>query len=214
MSVFIKKHSVSYYPAPKCACTSLKHLAFKLENDFDFRIFHINGVMMHIHSLYASLGFDRSRSLDTPTHARITVVRDPIDRFLSAYGNRVLHHNELSEARIRDGGSKLDLKPRPDLGELVDNLENYRLADVSIKHHTDPLTYFLGTDPAYYDRIFALHQIHDLVKWLEGRTGGPLVLAHEQRGGKKFHRSDLSSAQIARLQQFYAADYESLGAYF
>lgn len=214
MSVFVEKHTFSYYPVPKCACTSLKLLAFQIENEFAFRIFHINGVAKYIHDLYVSFPFAKAKVMDRPANFRFTVVRDPIDRFLSAYSNRVLQYNELSEARLRFGGADASLAPRPDLGTFVVNLEQYRAADASVKHHTEPLTYFLGTDPEYFNRIYALKELDELVKWLEDRTGMALVLGHEQKGERKLGRSDLSAAEIERLQEFYAADYRHYGRFF
>src|SRR5204863_9345498 len=98
-----------------------------------------------------------------PNNFRFTVVRDPIERLLSAYSNRVLQHDELSEARLRYGQADANLTPRPGIGVFIDNLEQYRAADESIRHHTEPLTYFLGDDPTYYNRIYGMSEIGELV---------------------------------------------------
>lgn len=214
MSVFNGQYKFSYYPVPKCACTSLKLLAFKIENGFDFRGFRVNGVEKHVHSFYVSLPFERSKKMERPDHFRFTVVRDPIDRMISAYSNRVLHHNELSEARIRFGGGDADLMPRPDISTFIDNLERYRAADESIRHHTDPLTAFIGHDADYFDKIYAQRELAELVKWLAERTGAAQELEHAQRGSKDIKRSDLTEEQIHRLKDFYADDYRVFGKYF
>ena len=51
---------------------------------------------------------------------KITVIRDPVKRFLSAYSNRVRFHRALGRKRITEEQVKLGAKPNPTLEEFVE----------------------------------------------------------------------------------------------
>lgn len=111
MSVFNYKHKISYYPVPKCACTSLKLVFFRIENGYDFRNFRVNGKMRYIHSFYASRKFANARDLDGDDHFRFAVVRDPVERLLSCYSNRVLYYRELSARKLSPEATAAGCRP-------------------------------------------------------------------------------------------------------
>ena len=215
MTVILGKHKIFYAAVPKVACTSLKRAFFELENGFPFQPYVANGMERHIHnSAYASRLFQEHPAKHRTDLWRICFVRDPIARLLSAYSNRVLHHNELSE---QAAGAKLDalgLAPRPDLETFVDNLADYQKAHPSIWHHTRRAISFLGTDLNYYSRIYTLSEMKAFEADIEVRTGTKMTVGHEQTGGKKFRADDLSSKALKKLRAFYAEDYKIYGDYF
>lgn len=214
MAVFNTKFAFSYYAVPKSACTSLKAMAFEIENGFPFRTFTANGSFKHIHLFYPSMNFRLSRQLDKDGQYRFAVVRDPVERFLSAYSNRVLHHDELSPARLANAGAPHHLVPRPAVNVFVDRLGEYRAMSDSILHHTEPQVFFLGLDHAFYNQLFAMGELGELEGFVRERTGLDVHLGHEQRGGRKIDRSVLTEQSIRKLEDFYAKDYQIYGQFF
>lgn len=214
MSVFIYDKGLSYYPAPKCACTSLKKAMFRIQNGFDFRNFKINERRQFIHSLYATMKFERSSAMDREGHFRFVVVRDPVRRFLSCYSNRVLYHKELSEKKLGDAALADGLRPNPTLSEFVDNLDLYRKHSWSITHHSEPQVFFFGSDPQYFSRIYDIRELDELCSDLSKLTGEPVAIGREQTGGPKIDIDSLSSAEIAKVRSFYHKDYDTFGDRF
>lgn len=199
---------------PKVACTSLKRMFFAVENDRPFEPFRVNGVEFHIHRLYPSLPFEKQPHPRMARHHRVTVVRDPVRRFLSCYSNRVVHYGELSEKAAGPALARAGLAPDPDLSLFIDRLEDYCRASASIDHHARPMSDFLGTDPGLYAEIHPIERVGDMVAGLETRLGRKLVLERLQTGGPKIDPEVLTPAQTDRLRAFYAQDYDIWGRYF
>lgn len=215
MSVVLDQFELFYAAVPKVACTSVKHMFFVIENGRRFRPFSINGHPKQIHNIgyrtFLREVYPEQRIAD---YHRITLVRDPIRRFLSAYSNRVLHHRELSMDKAGKKLRALGLQPRPDLDLFVERHAEYLNAHPSIFHHTRPMTDFLGTDAGYFSQVYALEDMDRFVGDVAKRVGKEVEIGREQTGGKKFKPSDLSAAQIDRLKTYYEADYRAFGDYF
>lgn len=117
MTVLLENHRLLVTTAPKVACTSIKAALFEVENGFDFRPFHVNGKLRHIHdpAIYPARAF---AGLPATTGClRLTVVGDPLRRFLSAYANRVVHYRELDAQHIGPVAAERDVSAmlnRPD----------------------------------------------------------------------------------------------------
>lgn len=215
MTVFLWDHKLTYVAVPKVACTSLKHMFFEIENGFPFRSYAANGTRKHIHNAcYPSVTFDRLPHERIADHLRLTLVRDPVQRFLSAYGNRVVALRELSGKQAGVRLRKAGLRPNPSLSEFVDRLEDYRAASASIAHHTDPLTCFLGGDPGYFAEIYNLRNIETFRQRIEAAVGRPVAIPRLQTGGPKLSPDDLSADERRKVEAFYAEDYEVYGAIF
>ncbi|NBZ89419.1 sulfotransferase family 2 domain-containing protein [Stagnihabitans tardus] len=213
MTAFLNNLGLTYYSTPKVACTSLKFAAFEIENGFSFNAFVANGLRRHIHNFYPTLEFARARERDLNGNTRIAVIRDPIDRFLSAYSNRVVRHDELSEEMLKDSKSRMELCARPSIGQFIEKLEDYRAVSNSIRHHTNSQVHFLGSDPSYYDHLFKLSEIKEIASLFSERAGRQIIIPHQQRGGNVIHRSELSGSQVIRIMRFYDEDYRSFGAF-
>ncbi|WP_278922738.1 sulfotransferase family 2 domain-containing protein [Pseudophaeobacter profundi] len=215
MTVILDTQKFFYAAAPKVACSSLKLAFFELENGRPFEKYTINRNKKHIHNVgYRTLlrsAYPEHRIKD---YFRTTFVRDPIARLLSAYGNRVIAHKELSLQIARKGLEEQKLEPTPDLDLFVDRLADYQKAHPSILHHTQPLVLFLGADADYFSRIYLLSEMAQFVSDFTERTGQPLTVGREQTGGPKFKPSDLTEKQRQKLMKVYRDDYKAFGKYF
>ncbi len=214
MPIVLDDLKLSYTPVPKTACTSLKMVFFDIENGREFVPFRHNGREFHIHKVYASVLFNPKQAGRLADYRRLILVRDPIQRLLSAYGNRVVHHRELSLANARKELFAHDLAPDPGLEEFVTKLPRYMKAVESIDHHARPLVDFAGTDAAYYTRVYRMSEIEDMVADLSAVAGRRLTVGRLQTGGPKLSVDDLGRREIDTLRQFYAEDYRAFGRYF
>ncbi|MFC7704281.1 sulfotransferase family 2 domain-containing protein [Plastorhodobacter daqingensis] len=213
MSAFVNDYKISYFSVPKVACTSLKSAFFQLENDRAFQNFRVNGIWKYIHHFYPSINFERAPHDAIAGHARFALVRDPVERAVSCYRNRVVHYRELAPGRISEEHVQKGAIPDPDLEHFLCNLKLYRQASVSIRHHTDPFTFYLGTDPAYYDTIFAMRDIADFAARIARITGKPFPLPHEQTGGPRIDATSISKRAANRTRRLYEQDYEVFGRF-
>ena len=214
MPVILDKLKLSYTPVPKVACTSLKTMLFEVENGRDFVPFQRNGQEFHIHNVYQSTVFDPRLKERLATYRRLLLVRDPIQRFLSAYSNRVVHHRELSSEKSHKNLVAHDLAPNPNLQEFVAKIRQYMITVDSIDHHTRPLVDFAGIDARFYTRIYKMHEIEVMVHDISSIVGRPLTLKRLQTGGPKLGIDELDRSAIDILREFYAEDYRVFGEYF
>jgi len=212
MPIVLRKYNVAYFPVPKVACTSIKHLFFFLEHGRNFENFIDSaGIKRHIHnSWHPTLSSSRDDWSCAANMHRIVIVRDPVDRFISAYRNRVLFHKELSETTVDIEKSQiLGVRPDPDLNEFIDSLELYRALSPVIRHHTHPQTCFIGHTMDYFSKVYRFEELDRLASDLCERTGLPVVLPHKQKGiGGEL--PSISSKRIEKILEFYSGDYALL----
>jgi Sulfotransferase family len=212
MPIILRRYNIAYFPVPKVACTSLKHLFFLLEHGRNFENYiDRTGIKHHIHnSVYPTLSTSEDDWSGAESMHRIVIVRDPVDRFVSAYSNRVLFYKELSENSLdSDQSQMLGVKPDPDLNEFIDHLEHYRALSTVIKHHTDPQTYFIGHTLDYFNKVYRFEELDSLASDLRERTGQPIVLPHKQKGIAG-QLPSLSAKRIEKILEFYSGDYALL----
>lgn len=209
MAIIVDKIKIAYVPSPKVACTSLKTMFYRIENDRDFVPSIRNSAKFYIHGYYPTVPFARTPQEKIRDFFRICVVRDPVKRFLSSYSNRVCFHKELNEKRLSSEAIKAGAIPDPSLEEFVERLELYRKHSNSILHHTDPQVVFLGGDPGYYSRIYQMNELENLRNDLSSRSGMDLNLPHAQNGGPKIEPASLSANAMEKIKAFYWKDYDS-----
>lgn len=209
MAIIVDKIKLAYFPAPKVACTSLKTMFYKIENEHDFIPSVRNSVKFHIHSYYPTSPFARTSHERIKDYHRICVVRDPIRRFLSNYSNRVCFHKELSSKHLSSEAIKDGAIPDPSLEDFVERLEIYRKHSASIKHHTDPQALFLGADQKYYTKVYQMSELDELRGDLSHRSGMDLTLPHVQNGGPKINADSLSGNAADKVMEFYKKDYDA-----
>ncbi|MFN4098218.1 MAG: sulfotransferase family 2 domain-containing protein, partial [Pararhodobacter sp.] len=163
MSAILDEFKLAYVAVPKVACTSLKTMMFEVENGFPFRPFTTSGTAWWIHDFYTSIPFADLPHDRIADYRCIGVVRDPVQRLLSCYSNRVVHHRELSRDKARRPLREADLPFSPDLSTFVANLAGYMAAVPSIHHHARPMVDYLGHDPSYFDRVYTMAELPELV---------------------------------------------------
>lgn len=215
MPVILQKYNLAYFPVPKVACSSIKHLFFFLEHGRDFEKSADGLGKKHgVHDAYPSKNISQDNWSGAANMHRIAVVRDPVDRFMSSYCSRVLVFKELSEKKIdMSKAALLGLKPDPDLFEFIDNLESYSVLSPEIKHHTAPQSFYLGHTLEYFSKVYRFEELDALQSDLRQRTGQPIALPHVMKGIE----ADLPSfspydgtIRLRKILEFYSGDYALL----
>lgn len=212
MTVLIPDKRLFFASTPKTACSSIKHLFFQLENDRLFEPFIAKGQQRNIHNAaYPGMLRDQFPPRIKDFH-RVTVVRDPVARLLSAYGNRIVVKRELSRDIAGPHLDRLGLDPDPSLETFIDLLEQYQQANPSTFHHTRPASDFIGTDPGFYHRIYRMDELDTFARDMCDRMGKPrLPIAVMKAHGPKFSPADLTRAQQEKIRRYYAEDYRLYG---
>ena len=175
---------VAYYPIPKCGCTSVKAMIFytnygRLPNDKE-----------NVHINYPTIeGFIRQDLADY----RFCLVRDPVERFISGYSNRVLHHGDI---------------PFVEFDDFVNNFPKFYEVP-AIRHHFRPQVDFIGRVPRYYTNIFMVHEMKKVSDFLSQIAGRPIPTPHRQTGGASMKPTP-TKKQIENIEKIYMHDYKFL----
>lgn len=132
---------------------------------------------------------------------RFCIVRDPIDRFISAYTNRILFHKEPDVAYLG-------------LDYFIENMNNLMRPEKyrNARLHFQPQTTSIGKDPSIYTHIFNFKEIYMVKKLLEEYTHTTLPDIHLQQS-KDIQKPILTNDQIYKLEKIYQIDYEVYGEY-
>lgn len=199
-------NKLAYLPIPKAACSSLK---FALLEDCapalasDYHKQHLR----RIHEYFARQPrmWMSEEDLRRFQGFRFTVVREPVDRFVSAYKNRIQHFEDLSDpAASRSSLEKAGLSATPDINEFALRLDAYRRANKSVDLHFRPQTDFIRA-PKLFDAIHPLNQLTILVDKIERETGVRLNLSRANSSASE--RPALKPETLKKLIAYYSADY-------
>lgn len=143
---------------------------------------------------------------------RLLAVRDPIQRLVSAYRNRVHKHRELSSDKAGKALASLGLDADPSLTQFVDQLEMYQQVVGSIFHHTRPMVDFVGNDASCFTLVCDIKDCDRLADFTNGLMGTSVKLGRHQTEGSGDSVSDLGSAQREKLLDYYREDYKAFGS--
>lgn len=208
-----------YRQIPKCGTTSLLN-ALRAER--------IQRLLM---------ADEQGRQLEMPVHEwgrhhagplhqvdyRYIVVRDPIERFLSAFSNKV-----LSRRILKKGLDEANLKPffilmrdkrmspMPDVNSFVTHLDFY-LKNWLLYQHMKPLVVHLeGTPLSFFTEVFRADQLDHLTQRIGSHLGIDFKIEHLQKteSEKKVLLSDLSAESFQKLLDYYRDDYVYLDSLF
>ncbi len=212
----IVAQKLAYFPVPKVASSSMKQMFHELEfgeklgrkSEPDHRQ-GIHTAFFNTRDFYGlDLAFYQGFS-------RIAIIRDPVERILSAYTNRVEHLGELSEDNIdMDLAKALNVEPDPPRHKFFQNIDKYRILSESVRHHTDPFTRFLGPDLGYYTDVYKMDQLDRLAEQISGLCGKKVSIEHYNKRTGRAAFKWLGVKARKHLLTFCAGDYALLGGYF
>ncbi|CAK6702030.1 sulfotransferase family 2 domain-containing protein [Synechococcus sp. CBW1107] len=202
---------VIYHPAPKNAGSSMRQHLFRIDNGRFYEPMVMHGLRFELYMIYGKpTCFEPVAELKG--FERMTVVRDPISRFLSAYTNKVLdpHWRNPKNAQHCE---LLGLPLEPGLETFIENLNAYQ--DIpAIAHHIRGQRFYLGDDLSYYDKVFRFEELDSAIEWINARAGLVLEFPRLKADGPKLRKQDISSLAVRRLTDFLQDDYELLGGLY
>ncbi|WP_323246487.1 sulfotransferase family 2 domain-containing protein [Synechococcus sp. CCY9202] len=202
---------VIYHPAPKNAGSSMRQHLFRIDNGRPYEPMLINGVKVELFMIYGQpTRFEPVAELKG--FERITMVRDPISRFLSAYANRVLDSRWRNPSHAQRCKS-MGLPAKPDLETFLANLNDYQSIP-EIAHHTRTQRFFLGNDLSYYDKVFRVEELASAIDYINSRAGMTLEFPRLKTDGPKLRKQDISEIAVRRLMHILCEDYELLGSLY
>ena len=210
----VPEFKIAYFPVPKTASTSLKFAFYKLNFGKDYDADEgRSGIHIDYFNTKPFFSIDISRYED---YSRIAIIRDPAQRIVSAYTDRVVWLQDLSEDRLdMDLARKLGVGPDPTRAEFICNLNKYRLLSKSIRHHTEPFTTYLGHDLRYFTDVVRIGEIPEFAAQIEALTGREFKIGHH-RNTWSSSGPNLAMKKAARqsLLKYCAGDYALMRDYF
>lgn len=214
--IICNQGQIGYRFIPKSACTSIKQMIFELEFEKSFQSFKKENPEKKLKSAHAF--FNRRLNSIDGCPIKVIVIRDPIKRFLSAYGNRVHGHSELSKRHLKKKKKPIDLnafpKFTPDLYTFIDHFDIYSTVK-SIHHHCKPVSEFLdGQNLSYFTHVIPMEEVEKVGTLLNGHYGKNIPLPRSQTRGKKADVTELRVKDFDQLFEFYEKDYHLLKDYY
>lgn len=208
------RHRIVYFPIPKNATSSMKRVIYKLDTGKRFTKKTRQALGATVQHLYPHSGSERWLDYYT-AYTSLVIVRDPIKRLLSAYGNRVVHAKALKKRPdVAAALARAGLSDMPSLAEFVEYLERYRTLSHYLRFHTIPQSKYVGAFWTDIKHRVPIENMREIPAILQQATGRKVRLPHAQTGGPKPLVDELSPAHFNKLVKFYHADYEMLSGIY
>lgn len=213
--ICLQDKKLIYIPIPKNACTSIKQALHQIEFGLVYdttQLAHLPYYGMHDYYNKRPDAFTSTDRIELASDfTRFAVVRDPVERLISCYRNRVVDLEDLKENE--SSLKKVGLNAMPDINTFVLNLKEYRKANKNIEHHSRPQSAFLGGTLGYLDFVFPMEDLDGLQQFLK-QFSPELTFLKRKSGGTKFSVSDLSEDALEIAVQFYREDYKLLKEFY
>ena len=200
------KKKLVFYPVAKNANTSVKIFLVKhlgLEKKFYYledeipRYKLTNEILQKYEDRYNIINFlpAYTKFKKVSVDEKACVVRDPLDRFISAYKNRILFHKDHSFSNHS-------------IDEVIEKLEN----NLFENKHFLPQTYWLGNDLNYFTIKANIKKLDSFISSINNFFSKQIEFPKMQIGGNKFNRS-LNIEQKLKIKKIYSSDYDLVSNY-
>ena len=211
MAIEVNGRDVTYYPIPKSGTSSIKYALMSLNGSGAALADPENEVHNHL----ATDWVDPFVPLHDGLGGKFTIVRDPLERLLSAYSSRVLDTNVLTRPSARkDMLEEFGLSTHPDIDTFVFNVERYSACSWEIRFHVASLRHFVGSSLFPFDYVFRFEEMEAVRAHLSTVCGRAVEMPRLQAARTKVGPSDLSPAGLAKAMRFCRYDYAFLVDYY
>ena len=211
MHVFdIYNNEIAYYKTPKCGSRTILGWAALLKEP-NLITEHPEWFQESRQKIeYTEIRSNLTAYTESLTHnqkIRFCIVRDPVERFISAFTNRILFHKK-PEINVS-------------IDEFIDNFDNI-LSQENFKKgnfyknlaiHFTTQVYYIGAKPELYTHIFNIKELYKVKDLLETHTGIKLPNLHLQKSGN-IKKPLLNDKQTEWIKNKYKIDYEIYEKWF
>lgn len=208
-----RKLQIAYFPIPKNCGTSVRHALYKIEHGVDFQPTVRDGRLLELWMRYPAVPFDKVSAQKLSGMQKIIVVRDPAERLISAYRNRIHHYGEVQESDFVSLGIPGSIPRSPDFDTFCRYLGYYRRIG-NILHHTEPQSVFIGNDLNYFDRVFEFEKLDKMEAYLSELSGTSVSLPRLRADGKPRSEISVSDESYERIASYYKTDYSLLNSLY
>ena len=194
-----------YYPVAKNANSSaklffLKHL--KIDKSYYFLSDKIPDYKINKDPKYKKLDKKYNLINFLPSYTpfekidvdeKCCIVRDPINRFISAYKNRILFHKDFGFQNLS-------------IDEIIEKMENKSFDN----KHFLPQSYWLGSDLKYFTIVANISNMETFINGVNDFFQNSVEFPRIQTGGNDKNIS-LTDGQKNKLKKIYSSDYDLIG---
>lgn len=226
MPITSKKCRLIYFPVPKAACTTAKHVFWNLDHKSAQARLKLSlgrkkwardaGIAKRLRGIHLRRGYETvpyPHGFRTPArYDTVAIIRDPALRLRSAWSNKV---DTAGFARWRQEplAEQAGLPTNPDFSTFVRNYQTYCEISRSTRMHTRPFSLYLG-DLAAIDHLFKLEDIPQFFALLSARSGTDVSPSHQNSAQPEKRDGSVTVGDIDLLRQITAKEYKYLrGAY-
>lgn len=207
--ILAKNGHIGYIDIPKCASTSMKQVFLHL----DYGENHLESLPNKLtsHNFYQK----RKKNIDR-AEVKLLIIRDPVERFVSAYHNRVWKHQEITQDVINKLPFvyRFRLKPFPNIHQFIKHFEKYRKID-SIHWHLRSVTELTQNNIEYFTHIYKINQLDECMMLLSTLYGKEVAIRKLQRGKQnKPTIGVLKEHEIKKVIKLFKSDYKLLKDYY
>jgi hypothetical protein len=212
MAVRIDGLAVTYYPVPKSGTSSVKYALMALrEKHGSVSADPDNAVHSHLSTIWV----DPFVPVYDGLGGKFTIVRDPLERLLSAYSSRILDADALRTRSLNTEMLKgFGLPTNPDLDTFILNVEKYCACSWEIQFHVASPRHFVGSSLFLFEHVFKFEEMDKVGAFLSSVSGREVTMPRLQAARARVSPSDLSPAALAMAMRFCRYDYGFLVDYY
>lgn len=215
MPIKLEHYNLVYFPVPKIASSSFKSTCYFVKHGKDFNVgSERGGLTLSGHAPgWRAQAFDKKELDSLGDYEKIVIVRDPIERIVSAFWNRVFVHKDLSEEKLgKNVFREMSVRPNPRLVDFSEKIDIYRAMSSSVRWHTNLISYFIGNDLGVYDHVFHMSEIKNLYDFMRKKTGLPINFS-KRNSTPGDHNRYMTPEVVENIKVYAEADFKLLNNY-
>ncbi|TGP52467.1 hypothetical protein EN873_14385 [bacterium M00.F.Ca.ET.230.01.1.1] len=211
MAVQIQGLPVTYYPVPKSGTSSVKYALMALGGGQAALADPDNEVHGHLFTSWV----DPFVPVYDGLGGKFTIVRDPLERLLSAYSSRILDINVLTRSSAKaEMLEAFGLPTDPDLDTFILNVEKYSACSWEIRFHVASPRHFVGSSLFLFEHVFRFEEMDKVEAFLSSVSGRKISMPRLQSARNRISPADLSPVALAKAMRFCRYDYAFLVDYY
>ncbi|TPN74915.1 sulfotransferase family protein [Mesorhizobium sp. CU2] len=211
MAIEIEGLSLTYYPVPKSGTSSVKYALMALGGKAAALSDPDNDVHDHLSTNWV----DPFSPVYDGLGGKFTIVRDPLERLLSAYSSRIVDADVLTRSSAKTQKLKeFGLPTDPDFETFVSNVDKYSACSWEIEFHIASPRHFLGSSLFLFEHVFRFEEIDKVGAFLSSVSGKAIEMPRLQAARARLTPTDLSPVALAKAMRFCRYDYGFLVDYY